>query len=218
MAGKLSHLLDNKIASALLLIASYALIYNPLTKFPYTFLIIIAFVLLATWLQEGGLRGFNFKKLGMKEAGIILLLFIVLESVMDFIIQPAVTKIFNEPADYSPFTSLDGNTPKYFKYLLYMWMSAAIGEELLFRGFTFMQLQNLIGNRKMLIMLISAVTFSLAHWDQGIVGLIITFLFGLAFGFIYMKFKNIWINIIVHGLIDTLFLTLAYYGCLSFYS
>ena len=99
-----------------------------------------------------------------------------------------------------------------------MWISAAVGEELLFRGFAFLQFRKIFGQRNVLIVVLSAVMFSLPHLYQGYVGLVMTFLFGLAFGFIYLKFKNIWINIIVHGLIDTLFLTLAYYGELSFYS
>jgi membrane protease YdiL (CAAX protease family) len=99
-----------------------------------------------------------------------------------------------------------------------MWISAAIGEELLFRAFAFSQLKKWFGKNNFWLVLLIAVMFSLPHLYQGISGLVMTFLFGLAFGFIYLKFKNIWINIIVHGLVDTVFLTLSYYGLTDFYS
>lgn len=204
---------------ALLLLAiSFSLIYNPLTKFPYTFCVIIAVILLLTFFQDGNLKNLNFKKIGGKEIKIILLCYLILELSMDFIFQPLVSKIFNEPADYSSFQIIEGNPKMYFKWLFNMWISAAIGEELLFRGFAFSQLKRIFGEKKILLVVSSAVMFSLPHLYQGISGLVMTFLFGLTFGFIYLKFKNIWINIIVHGLIDTVFLTLSYYGLTDFYS
>lgn len=53
--------LQNKWISLLLLLIAFLLIYNPLTKFPYTFCVIIVFILLATYLQNGDLKSLNFK-------------------------------------------------------------------------------------------------------------------------------------------------------------
>jgi len=98
-----------------------------------------------------------------------------------------------------------------------MSISAAIGEELLFRAFAFAQLKNIVGNKKILIVILSALMFCLPHLYQGTAGLIMTLIFGIVFGTLYVKFKNIRINIIVHGLIDTVFLTLSYLGYIEFY-
>jgi uncharacterized protein len=188
-------------------------------KFPFKFLVIIAVVLLFTWLQDKSLRGLNFKRLTAKSALVILGCWAVLELAMDFAVQPAVNHIFNEPADYSAFDFLKGDTGQYLSFLWKMWMSAAVGEELLFRGFAFLQLRKVLGGGKdWLIVGLSAALFALPHLYQGPAGLAVTFLFGLAFGVMYLRFKNIWINILVHGLIDTLFLTLAYFGILDFYA
>jgi len=211
-------LLNNKWIALLLLAITFALIYNPFTKFPYTFCVIIAVILLFTYLQDKHLKNLNFKKIGFYEIKIIIICYLILEVSMDFIFQPLVGRIFNEPADYSSFKILEGNSKMYFKWLFNMWISAAIGEELLFRGFAFSQLKRVFGEKKIVLVILSAVLFSLPHLYQGISGLVMTFLFGLAFGFIYLKFKNIWINIIIHGLIDTVFLTLSYYGLTDFYS
>ncbi|WP_313807873.1 type II CAAX endopeptidase family protein [Flavobacterium sp.] len=216
--NSVSKLLNTKLAALLLFVSMFAFIFNPWTKFPYTFLVIISAIFLFTYLQDADLKALNFKKINLKTIGIIIAVFAVLELSMDFIFQPMITKLFNEPADYSSFEVLKGNSAMYFKYLAFMWLSAAFAEELLFRAFAFSQFRKIIGDHKILIVILSAVLFSLPHIYQGGVGLVITFLFGLAFGWIYLKYQNIWINIIVHGLIDTLFLTLAYYDLLSFYN
>ena len=216
--SKISKLFNTKIGAILSFAAAYALIYNPFTKFPYTFCVIIFFLFLISFLQDGSLKKLNFKKLGLTQIGIILLCYIALELIMDFVFQPLASKIFKEPADYSSFEFIKGDSKSYFKYLIYMWISAAFGEELLFRAFAFSQLRKIFGERKLLIVFIGAILFSLPHLYQGNSGLLMTFLFGLSFGFIYLKFNNIWINIIVHGLVDTVFLTLSYYGLLDYYA
>lgn len=195
----------------------FSLIYNPLTKFPYTFCFIILFILGVTYLRDGNIKALNFRKIGFKDLKIIFISYLVLELSVDFVFQPVVNWLCNEPADYSTFEHIRGDTPQYFKWLYSMWISAAVGEELLFRAFAFAQLKNVFGNKKMIIVIISALMFCLPHLYQGIAGLIMTFLFGIAFALLYMKFKNIWINIIVHGIIDTVFLTLSYLGYIEFY-
>lgn len=155
--------------------------------------------------------------MGGKELKTIILCYIALELSVDFIIDPLINWICNESTDYSMFSVIEGNTSLYLSWLLKMWVSAAIGEELLFRAFAFSQMQRVFGDRKILFILLSALMFSLPHIYQGIPGLLSTFVFGIAFAFIYMKFKNILINIIVHGLVDTLFLSLSYLGLTEFY-
>jgi membrane protease YdiL (CAAX protease family) len=214
---KMKRLLQTKWISLALLTLSFLLIYNPLTKFPYTFCVIIIFILISTYLQNGDLKSLNFKNLKSVDIKIILVSYLVLELSVDFMIQPLVNWVCNEPADYSTFEHIKGDTAQYLKWLYRMWISAAIGEELLFRAFAFAQLKNIFGDKKILIVILSALMFCLPHLYQGTAGLFMTFIFGIAFGFLYIKFKNIWINIIVHGLIDTVFLTLSYLGYIEFY-
>ncbi len=204
-------LLQNRWMSLVLLSATFLLIYNPLTKFPYTFCVIIIFILIATYLQNGNLKTLHFKTLHFNDIKIILISYLILELSVDFIVQPLVNWLCNEPADYSTFQHIKGDASQYFKWLYRMWISAAIGEELLFRAFAFAQLKNVFGDKKVIIALLSAFMFCLPHLYQGVAGLIMTFVFGIAFAIIYMKFQNIWINIVVHGLIDTVFLTLSYF-------
>jgi uncharacterized protein len=207
-----------KVIPLFLLVVSYLLIYNPWTKFPYTFCVIILFIFLATLLQDKNIESLNFKRIGTREIKILISCYLIFELSADFIFQPLINAVCNEPADYSSFAHIQGNEQLYFEWLLKMWISAAIGEELLFRAFVFSQLNRIIGNKSLVIVIISAALFSLPHLYQGTAGLLTTFIFGFGFALIYMKFKNIWINIIVHGLIDTIFLTLSYFGLIDFYS
>ncbi|HEX7870553.1 MAG TPA: hypothetical protein VF455_10625 [Chryseobacterium sp.] len=138
-------LLNNKWVALLLLVLTFSLIYNPFTKFPFTFCIIILAILLLSYLQDGNFKNLNFKKIKSSEIKVILICYLILELSMDFIFQPLTSKVFNEPADYSSFKIIENNPHQYFKWLVNMWISAAIGEELLFRGFTFSQFRKFFG-------------------------------------------------------------------------
>jgi len=210
-------ILKNKWISFIVLAVAFLLIYNPLTKFPYTFCVIILFILIATYFQNGSLKELNFKQINFRGAKIILISYLTLELGVDFIVQPLVNWLCNETADYSTFEHIQGDASQYFKWLGSMWISAAIGEELLFRAFAFAQLENMFGEKKGWTVLLSSLMFCLPHLYQGIAGLIMTFTFGIVFSFMYLKYQNILINIIVHGLIDSAFLTLSYFGYIEFY-
>lgn len=210
--------LSSPFGALLLLACGFGLMFNPFTKFPYTMLLVSAFVLAVTYFQSRGFVGLGFRKFGIKELALVLLVFAGLELVMDFAVQPAINWLFDEPADYSAFSKLEGDTPKYLKYLGFMWLSAAFSEELFFRGFAFLQIERIFGKGDAVKIVASAVLFALPHLYQGATGLAVTFIFGLAFGAIYAKWKNIWINILVHGLVDSFFLTLAYLGMLSYFN
>lgn len=209
--------LQNPAVSAAFLAVAFLLIYNPVTKMPYTFLIIILFILFSSFLISGNVRELNFKKIGIKEIRIVIFYFLLFELSVDFVFQPLVNKIFNEPSDYSYFAKLEGNTPAYFKMLWKMWLSAAIGEELLFRSFAFARLNSITKNAPLKI-LITSILFCIPHFYQGWPGLVLTFIWCLLFGYLYNRYKNIWINIIVHGLIDSLFLTVIYFGYSGLYN
>jgi membrane protease YdiL (CAAX protease family) len=207
-----------KLISLLLLFSIFSLIHNPFTKFPFTFLLITIVILIVTYLQKGTLEDLNFKAIKSIDFIVILISYVLLELSMDFIFQPLVNRIFNEPADYSSFKIIEGKPYQYLKWLINMWISAAIGEELFFRSFAFLHLRKIFNNNNILVVISSSILFCIPHLYQGNAGLAMTFIFGLAFGFIYLKYKNIWINIIVHGLIDSVFLTLSYLGLTDFYS
>lgn len=211
-------LLQTKWMSAILLLISLALIFNPFIKFPYAFVVIVLFVLGVTYLRDGNFKELNFNRFGIRQLGIAVVVYVFMELFIDFLFQPFINWAFDEPADYSMFEPLKGNARAYLDFMWKMWVSAAIGEEILFRGFAFAQLKKIFGeNHSWIFIPISSLLFAFPHFYQGLSGVVLTFLIGLGFGYVYWKYKNIWINILIHGLIDTVFLTLAYLGYLDFY-
>lgn len=203
---------------ALALVAcAFLLLYNPLTHFPYSLIIVSCYILGVTLAQDGNLSKLNFKRISLHHLKIIVASFLALELIMDLLVQPMANYFLNEPVDYSAFESLEGQKILFFKWLLQVWISAAFGEELLFRGFVFAQLEKMGVSKKYPIVFISALLFCLPHWYQSPAGIFTTFVFGIAFGLMYSHWKHLWINVMVHGLIDTVFLTLCYLGYLDWY-
>lgn len=88
-------------------------------------------------------------------------------------------------------------------------VTAAVTEELIFRGYLLSRLEKTLRNNWM-AWIISAVIFALAHLGYGtIINLLIPLVIGLIFGFYQQRYRNIWVLIVCHLLIDlySLFLT-----------
>lgn len=117
------------------------------------------------------------------------------------------------PADYSQLqVLLEGDLAMYLWFLLPIsWGSAAIGEELLARGFLQYRLEGMTNTA--LAVLLQAAIFGVAHFYQGIAGILTTFLVGLVFGTVYVKCgRNLLPLVIAHGVIDTIAVTALFMG------
>lgn len=122
------------------------------------------------------------------------------------------------PVDYSAFAQfLEGNLIMYLWMLIpVVWGSAAIGEELLVRGFLQHRLTGLT-NRKVAVLL-QALIFAVAHFYQGLAGVVLVFVVGLVFGEVYRRTRNLLPTILAHGVIDTVSMTLIYSGQIEWLS
>jgi membrane protease YdiL (CAAX protease family) len=115
--------------------------------------------------------------------------------------------------DVSAFESaIKGNLTAYLWFLIPVaWGSAAIGEELLVRGYLLHRIEGLAGLK--IAIVLQAIIFSSAHLYQGITSVFSIFVLSLVFGAVYLKSgRNLVTVIIAHGCIDTLALTLIYFG------
>jgi membrane protease YdiL (CAAX protease family) len=97
------------------------------------------------------------------------------------------------------------------------WTSAALGEELLFRGFFRSRLERLFGGRApwagVGAVLGQAVLFGLAHDNQGLGGILLTATSGLMLGVVCLAGqRNLIACIVLHALIDTISLTVVFLG------
>lgn len=87
---------------------------------------------------------------------------------------------------------------------------------MLFRAFLTTQLARLFHNTNAswaLATLGSSIFFGLAHYQEGLVGMLSNGAFGLLLGVMYlMTGRNLWVTIIAHGLLNTLRFVLVFSG------
>jgi uncharacterized protein len=120
--------------------------------------------------------------------------------------------------DYSAVMDLKGNLPLYLLWGIPMaWLSAALCEEFVFRGYVQDALSRLVGSGSVTNSWFPTVAqgllFGLLHAYQGISGVAVGMAAGLTLGIIWrLSGRNLWAGVVVHGLIDFGSLTVIYFG------
>jgi membrane protease YdiL (CAAX protease family) len=84
---------------------------------------------------------------------------------------------------------------------LLMVMVVAMTEEIIFRGYLLTRLIEITGNSTAGI-LISSLLFALGHVYEGTAGVATIFYIGVIFSLLFLKKKNLTVNIVLHFLID----------------
>ncbi|WP_137190084.1 CPBP family intramembrane glutamic endopeptidase [Stenotrophomonas rhizophila] len=159
--------------------------------------------------------GLQWRSLGQTLAWMALLVGIVV-GLVDPLIQPLVDQLTDTKADYSGYGPLLGNLPAAMTLVAGAWLSAAVGEELVFRAFLMHQLHALfalVPGRIYVASLTGGLVFGLMHANQGLSGIVVTGLVGALFGFAYLRSgRNLWSLVLAHGLIDTWGVMTLYLG------
>jgi uncharacterized protein len=185
-----------------------------LSKIPYLFLL--------GWVSLR-LRGLRWKDVGFARprnwgtalvAGVLSGLFI--EAFELFISQPLLARWFGKMPDLSNFTVVHGNLKLTLLYLVLIWVLAAFGEELVYRGYLmnrFAGMFHLTQAAWVVTLVVVSVVFGCAHIGQGATGIAENIWDGLLLGALYLACgRNLAAPIIAHGLTDTLDLLLMYVG------
>jgi len=133
------------------------------------------------------------------------------------VLYPVLTKFgFEEPSTTADrFTFFLGKPLIFIGYLVgVIWFGAALGEELLMRGFLLNRLTDLFGKTNFgyfVALTVHAIIFGMLHSYQGIVGIITTTVIAIIFGLFYFATKRrLFPLILAHGIIDTISLTAFY--------
>ncbi len=88
-------------------------------------------------------------------------------------------------------------------------VSAALFEEICFRGFIISRLKILSGNY-LIGALAGSLAFSLGHLYQGIAGVILTFIYGMLFAGLFIARKSVFPCIVAHFLQDVIILFVVF--------
>ncbi|MCI4590793.1 CPBP family intramembrane metalloprotease [Sphingobium sp. BYY-5] len=98
--------------------------------------------------------------------------------------QPLLEWLLGTRVDYSGYGALVGNERAALQLLAYALTSAAIGEEVLFRGFFLHQMTAIFGEgaaARRAAILASGALFGIAHFIQGWLGILFIGIMGLVF-------------------------------------
>jgi membrane protease YdiL (CAAX protease family) len=118
--------------------------------------------------------------------------------------------------DMSRYDAVTGNLGAAVSLALILPLTAAIPEEIIYRGFLMGRLSMLLGTDtrgNILTVAVQAVIFSAIHFTWGIGGIIMTFIMGLVWGTAYLLCgRNLWVVILAHSAGHLLFVTQLYLG------
>jgi len=158
---------------------------------------------------------------GLKDWGINILfafmIVILVFSIMGLIVKPTLEAfgLSNPPDVASRFSFFMGKPLVFVSYLIgVVWLGAALGEELLMRGYFLNRLVDLIGNSKLSLFIavfLHATVFGMLHIYQGLGGVIATGLIGAIFGVVYLLIKRrLFPLILAHAIINSISLIVLY--------
>ena len=119
-----------------------------------------------------------------------------------------------ELPDVSSLRLVVGSEMRLAYFLVLSWTVAALGEEMVYRGWLLTRLAECahFSSRGWVgAALASSAVFGVAHLYQGISGVIATGVSGLVFAWLYLRTgRNLWASIVAHGVMDTAGMVLVY--------
>lgn len=147
-----------------------------------------------------------------------LALAIALVFISYFVLLDPIEKLTHSNLKLGTFSQLTGNFNLYVSSIIIGWVIGGFFEEIIFRGFMISKFMKHFGKTTGAIIgiVFSSIIFGSLHSYQGISGQILTGLVGLFLALIYVISKrNLWLNILTHGLVNSIIFTLLYSGLIK---
>ncbi|BCY16667.1 hypothetical protein hrd7_05160 [Leptolinea sp. HRD-7] len=179
--------------------------------------VIVALMVVSLIIRREHIRTMGFKrpKSWAKLVGFVLAGVVILQLFDIGVAIPVLNRLTGTTIDYSGFRNLKGNVGLLVTFLLFTWTLAAFIEEIAFRGYLQKLLFGLFGSSLTGIILtigISSLLFGLIHTEQGIIGVVVSAIDGIFFGWLKWKHdNNLWASILAHGLYNSLGLIIFFF-------
>jgi CAAX protease family protein len=190
--------------------------FVPLPFYSYA-LVCLAVIIFYLRRQKRTLRDVGLKGNGLTARSLIvgILSALLWVGFNKWVYHPLITHFFVvEP--YTEYDFIRNNLSNLIITLIAAWIIGGFYEEIVFRGFIQTEIREwFIKSRHSfwLTGLLTSVFFGLYHWQQGIFGIVPSFLGGLLWTFLLWRYKgNLWYPIISHAIYDTIALTMIYFG------
>jgi membrane protease YdiL (CAAX protease family) len=132
------------------------------------------------------------------------------------VIEPLTSRFWPHAIAPAGAASIPGNWKVAAFALLFVWLFAAFGEEIAYRGYLVTRAADL-GRRSgaafWIGMAFVSVLFGYGHYFKGAAGIVDSAIAGLILGAAYLlSGRNLWASVVAHGLIDTHAVIVVYAG------
>jgi len=181
-------------------------------------LLILIVAQVSLWLRRSGWRDLGLRAPGSWRRTILLAIGIgIAYDLVDiFALVPALQALTGQKLRLDQVGDLSGNSMMLVYFLVLTWTLAAFGEELAYRGYVLNRIADGLGRSRAAFVAGAvgvSVLFGFAHKAQGIVGIADNMLAGVLFASLYLASgRNLWLPMLVHGVIDTTSFVLLYLG------
>lgn len=136
-----------------------------------------------------------------------LLVMVLLVAVQNTVVPLLARRLGTGGMDLTRYDVLYGNLPLALMSLASVWITAALFEEMIYRGFVVDRLHRLFGGGRRALLwaaALSGVPFGLIHFQWGLAGMIFTSLMGALLGGVYLLARrNLWPLILAHGILNS---------------
>jgi membrane protease YdiL (CAAX protease family) len=123
------------------------------------------------------------------------------------VVMPVLNHLTGTRQDLSELADVEGSPGLLAVFLMLTWTVAAFGEEIVYRGYIPTRITDAVGRTGAGLAVAavgSSLLFGLAHTEQGVIGVVVTFLDGLFFTALRLRYRSLWAAILAHGFNNTI--------------
>ena len=121
--------------------------------------------------------------------------------------MPVANHLSGRDQDLSDFVDLQGDVGRLFTLLVLGWVVGALVEELAYRGYLQTRIRQLVGDGAASVtvaVLVSSLLFGRVHSEQGVVGIVVVTLDGIAWSVLRYRYRTLWASVLAHGFNNTM--------------
>ncbi len=205
-------------AAELLFGAAVVIGHNVFHVLPNEVPILVVIGLVSMRLRDGGWAAIGFRRpeswrriLAIAIAAAALRL-----ALAELVIDPLTARFWPPAVAPQGADEIVGNLPYALVALLVVWVLAAFGEEIAYRGYLLTRAADL-GRRSpaayLAAVVVTAILFGFGHFYKGPAGIVDSGVAGLVLGVAYLAAgRNLWASILAHGFIDTVGIVMLLFG------
>jgi membrane protease YdiL (CAAX protease family) len=180
--------------------------------------ILVVLGLVSIRLRSGGWAALGFRR---PESWLRIVLLALAAAVLrillgDLVIEPLARHFWPPIVAPAMANAIPGNLRVALLSLLAVWIFAAFGEEISYRGYLTTRAADLgQGSRSAwwLATLFASVLFGYGHFYKGPAGIVDSSVAGLILGTAYLlSGRNLWVCVLAHGFIDTIGVVVLFFG------